>query len=49
MVGYKHDNIFDYKANVNYIGTLKENETIKLTKIEKKLRGIILDQGCQVL
>ena len=42
MVGYKHDNFFDYEVNVNYFGTLKENSTIKLTKIEKK-PGIIID------
>ena len=41
MVGYKHDNIFDYEVKVNYFGTLKENATIKLTKIKKK-SGIVI-------
>ena len=44
MVGYEHDNIFDYEVNVNYFGTLKENATIKLTKIAKK-PDIIIDNN----
>ena len=44
MVGYKHNNIFDYEVNVNYFGTLKEITTIKLTKIRKK-PGIIIDDN----